>query len=187
MSRLVRASAALMLVGAFAVPLPSASAAVRPAAPDGPPDFTLTILHANDPESQLLSASGQDDFGGAARFTTLLDRLRETEGDGAEAGADEARERGVVTVNSGDMYLPGPEFAASQEDGAPSDDAIAANHARYDAISMGNHEFDFGPDVYADFVDQRTGDTTVVAANGDVSAEPALAAQEAAGRIAPRT
>ncbi|MGW8531639.1 MULTISPECIES: bifunctional metallophosphatase/5'-nucleotidase [Nocardiopsidaceae] len=187
MSRLVRASAALMLVGAFAVPLPSASAAVRPAAPDGPPDFTLTILHANDPESQLLSASGQDDFGGAARFTTLLDRLRETEGDGAEAGADEARERGVVTVNSGDMYLPGPEFAASQEDGAPSYDAIAANHARYDAISMGNHEFDFGPDVYADFVDQLTGDTTVVAANVDVSAEPALAAQEAAGRIAPST
>ncbi|MEE2038607.1 bifunctional metallophosphatase/5'-nucleotidase [Nocardiopsis sp. CT-R113] len=185
MSRLVRASAALMLTSAFAVPMPHAAA--EPAAPEGSADFTLTILHANDPESQLLSAPGQDGFGGAARFTTLLHQLRDAEESGAEAGADEADERGVVTVNSGDMYLPGPEFAASQEEGAPSYDAVAANHAGYDAVSMGNHEFDFGPDVYADFLDQLTGDTTVVAANVDVSAEPNLAAQEAAGRIAPST
>ncbi|MFD3685205.1 5'-nucleotidase C-terminal domain-containing protein [Nocardiopsis sp. NPDC058631] len=185
MSRLVRASAAVMLTSAFAVPLPHAAA--EPTAPGASPDFTLTILHANDPESQLLSAAGQGGFGGAARFTTLLDQLRDAENSGAEAGDGEADERGVLTVNSGDMYLPGPEFAASREDGAPSYDALAANHAGYDAVSMGNHEFDFGPDVYADFVDQLTGDTVVVAANVDVSAEPDLAAQEAAGRIAPST
>lgn len=187
MSRLVRASAALMLTSAFVVPFSPAAGAAVPMDPEAASDFTLTILHANDPESQLLSASGQDDFGGAARFTALLDRLRDAEESGSEAGPGEAAERGVVTVNSGDLYLPGPEFSASQEEGAPSYDALATNHARYDAISMGNHEFDFGPDVYADFVSQLTGDTTVVAANVDVSAEPGLAAQEAAGRIAPST
>jgi len=187
MSRLVRASAALMLTSAFVVPFSPAAGAAVPMDPEAASDFTLTILHANDPESQLLSASGQDDFGGAARFTALLDRLRDAEESGSEAGPGEAAERGVVTVNSGDLYLPGPEFSASQEEGAPSYDALATNPARYDAISMGNHEFDFGPDVYADFVSQLTGDTTVVAANVDVSAEPGLAAQEEAGRIAPST
>ncbi|WP_150239270.1 5'-nucleotidase C-terminal domain-containing protein [Nocardiopsis quinghaiensis] len=187
MSRLVRASAALVLTSALAAPFaPTASASV-PANPEDGADFTLTILHANDPESQLLPAPEQQGFGGADRFTTLLDRLRDSEGSGAGAEGDEADERGVVTVNSGDMYLPGPEFAASREDGAPFYDAIAANHADYDAISMGNHEFDFGPDVYADFLGQLEGDTTVVAANVDVSAEPGLAQLAEEGRIAPST
>ncbi|MFC9090754.1 bifunctional metallophosphatase/5'-nucleotidase [Nocardiopsis dassonvillei] len=187
MSRLVRASAALVLTGALVVPSAPAAGASVPMNPGDGADFTLTILHANDPESQLLSASGQEDFGGAARFTTLLDRLREAERGGAAAGEDEADERGVVAVNAGDMYLPGPEFAASREEGAPFYDALAAARADYDAVSMGNHEFDFGPDVYADFLEQLGGDAAVVAANVDVSAEPRLAALAEAGRIAPST
>ncbi|WP_159940438.1 MULTISPECIES: bifunctional UDP-sugar hydrolase/5'-nucleotidase [unclassified Nocardiopsis] len=175
MSRLVRVSTALVLTSALVAPASAASASTA--------DFTLTILHANDPESALLSASGQPDFGGAARFTTLLGQLRESEAAGAEAGADEAAERGVVTVNSGDMYLPGPEMSASLEEGAPFYDAIAARYADYDAVSMGNHEFDLGPDVYADFLEEL--DTPVVAANVDVSAEPRLAAL--GDRIAPST
>lgn len=186
MSRLVRASAALMLTGAFTVPFAPAASAAVPLEPAGEGAFTLSILHANDPESRLLAASGQDDFGGAARFTTLINQLRDTEESGAEAGDDEADSRGVVTVNSGDMYLPGPEFAASREDGAPFYDAVAARYAGYDAISMGNHEFDFGPDVYAEFIEQLP-DVPVVAANVDVSKEPSLAALERAGRIAPST
>ncbi|MFL1380526.1 bifunctional metallophosphatase/5'-nucleotidase [Nocardiopsis protaetiae] len=187
MSRLVRASAALMLTGAFTVPFaPAAGAAVPQEPASGDTAFTLSLLHANDPESQLLAASGQDGFGGAARFTTLINQLRDAEESGAQAGADEADSRGVVTVNSGDMYLPGPEFAASREDGAPFYDAVAARYAGYDAISMGNHEFDFGPDVYAEFIEQLP-DVPVVAANVDVSKEPSLAALEQAGRIAPST
>ncbi|MFL1427228.1 MULTISPECIES: bifunctional metallophosphatase/5'-nucleotidase [unclassified Nocardiopsis] len=187
MSRLVRASAALMLTGAFTVPFaPAAGAAVPQEPAAGDTAFTLSLLHANDPESQLLAASGQDGFGGAARFTTLINQLRDAEESGAQAGGDEADSRGVVTVNSGDMYLPGPEFAASREDGAPFYDAVAARYAGYDAISMGNHEFDFGPDVYAEFIEQLP-DVPVVAANVDVSKEPSLAALEQAGRIAPST
>lgn len=187
MSRLVRASGALLLTGALVAPFAPAASASAPMDTTDGAAFTLTLLHGNDPESALLNAPADPDYGGAARFTTLLRELRASEGAGEEAEDGEASNRGVVTVNSGDMYLPGPEFAASQEDGAPFYDAIAASHAEYDAVSMGNHEFDFGPDLYADFIDGLPESTPVVAANVDVSAEPALAAHEAAGRITPST
>lgn len=188
MSRLVRASGALILTSALVVPFaPTAGASAPMDTPDGDAAFTLTVLHGNDPESALLHASADPDFGGAARYTTLLHQLRDSENSGTGAGADEAADRGVVTVNSGDMYLPGPEFAASQEEGAPFYDVIAASHAKYDAVSMGNHEFDFGPDLYAEFIGGLPESTTVVAANVDVSGEAELAALEAEGRIAPST
>jgi 5'-nucleotidase len=181
MSRVVRASGALLLTGA----LVASSAVAAGADTAEEPAFTLTILHGNDPESHLLHASADAGFGGAARYATLIQRLREDEAAGG--GEGEAAERGVVTVNSGDMYLPGPELAASLEEGAPFYDALVANEIGYDAVSMGNHEFDFGPDFYARFVGDLTEDTTVVAANVDVSGEPELAALAEAGRIAPST
>ncbi|GAB3688703.1 bifunctional metallophosphatase/5'-nucleotidase [Nocardiopsis oceani] len=186
MSRLVRTSGALILTGALVVPFaPAASASAPTDTPDGDAAFTLTLLHGNDPESALLNAPADPDFGGAARYTTLLNELRDAENAGDEAEDGEAEEHGVVAVNSGDMYLPGPEFAASQEDGAPFYDAIATSHAEYDAISMGNHEFDLGPDLYAEFIGELPEETTVVAANVDVSGEPELAALEEEERIAP--
>ncbi|MBR8744179.1 5'-nucleotidase C-terminal domain-containing protein [Nocardiopsis sp. MG754419] len=187
MSRLVRATGALILTGALVVPSAPAAAAPAPMDTTDGAAFTLTLLHGNDPESALLHAPADAEYGGAARFTALLQELRASERDGEDAAEGESAHRGVVTVNSGDMYLPGPEFAASQEEGAPFYDAIAASHAQYDAISMGNHEFDFGPDLYADFIGELPASTTVVAANVDVSAEPGLAAHEEAGRIAPST
>ena len=63
----------------------------------------LTILHNNDGESQLLFAPGQEDFGGVARFKTLMDNLRD------EADASGA----VLTLSSGDNFLAGPEFQVS--------------------------------------------------------------------------
>ena len=186
MSRLVRTSGALILTGALVVPFaPAASASAPTDTPDGDAAFTLTLLHGNDPESALLNAPADPDFGGAARYTTLLNELRDAENAGDEAEDGEAGEHGVVAVNSGDMYLPGPEFSASQEDGAPFYDAIATSHAEYDAISMGNHEFDLGPDLYAEFIGELPEETTVVAANVDVSGEPELAALEEEERIAP--
>ncbi|MET9780127.1 5'-nucleotidase C-terminal domain-containing protein [Nocardiopsis alba] len=186
MSRLVRASGALFLSGALVVPLAPAAAA-EPMNASDEAAFTLTVLHANDPESALLGAPADPEYGGAARFGTLVQELREDENAGVDAEAGESENRGVVTVNSGDMYLPGPELAASLEEDAPFYDAIGASYVGYDAISMGNHEFDFGPDLYADFIGELSEDTTVVAANVDVSAEPGLAAHEASGRIAPST
>lgn len=187
MYRFVHASGALLLTGALVVPLAPAASAEPADTSAEETDFTLTLLHGNDPESQLLHTSADADFGGAARYTALLDELRGSEADGTEAGEEESDHRGVVAVNAGDMYLPGPEFAASQEEGAPFHDALAAGYADYDAVSMGNHEFDFGPDLYAEFIGELPEDTPVVAANVDVSGEPELAAHEEAGRIAPST
>jgi 5'-nucleotidase len=115
------------------------------------PAFTLTILHNNDGESKLINAPGQPDFGGVARFKTLLDDLRDeaTRGRPHHGGGGN---RGVVLLSSGDNFLAGPEFSASLTKGVPFYDSLALKAMGYDAMVIGNHEFDFGPDVLADFI-----------------------------------
>jgi 2',3'-cyclic-nucleotide 2'-phosphodiesterase (5'-nucleotidase family) len=92
----------------------------------------------------------------------------------------------VVTVSSGDNFLAGPQFQASLDKGVPFYDSIAANRAGYDALAIGNHEFDFGPNVLADYIRGVRG-APFLSANLDVSAEPRLATLERRGRIAPST
>lgn len=145
--------------------------------------FTLTILHNNDGESHLLNAPGNPDFGGIARFKTLVDDLR------ADA-LDGRGKRGVVTLSSGDNFLAGPEFTASLEKGAPFYDSIALSKVGYDAMAIGNHEFDFGPDVLADFIEGFGSNASrrppFVSANLDVSGEPRLAELADDGTIVKR-
>ena len=139
-------------------------------------DYTLTLLHNNDGESQLVDAgSGLEDFGGIARFVTRA-RMEQRAG---ERGGD----RGVLTVSSGDNFLAGPEFNASLEKGRPHYDAIGLERVRYDAIAIGNHDFDFGPDVLADFIGSFK-DVPFLSSNLDVSAEPLLQRLKDKGRIA---
>ena len=115
--------------------------------------FWLTVLHNNDGESDLLNlGSGLEDFGGAARFKTVVDQLKWTALNGLNGYPNWWR--GVVMVSSGDNFLAGPEFNASQEKGVPFFDTIAMDLIGYDAVAIGNHDFAFGPDVLADFVDQ---------------------------------
>ncbi len=145
-------------------------------------NFELTILHNNDAESQLIDAgSGLEDFGGVARFKTLVDTLK------AQAAANG---RSVIMLSSGDNYLAGPEFNASLQLPAsqPYYDAVAADFIGYDAIAIGNHEFDFGPDVLARFIsDVSTTQPPFLSANLDFSQEDTLQALVSAGRIASRT
>lgn len=148
---------------------------------DPPQDFTLTILHNNDGESQLIDAgSGIEDFGGAARFATVVRREKRR----ANVGGG-----GVVLVSSGDNFLAGPEFNASLTNGVPYYDTIALDLLDYDAISLGNHDFDFGPDVLADFLSgyKHPGDPIYLSANLDFSNEPVLQAFVDAGVIAAST
>lgn len=153
---------------------------VAPAAEPVPgADFTLTILHNNDGESQLIDAgSGLEDFGGVAKFKTLVDTQR------AEAVASG---NGVLMLSSGDNFLAGPEFNASLEKGIPFYDAIAIEAIGYDAISLGNHDFDFGPDVLVDFLNSYTTAPRYLNANLDFSGEPGLQAFVDSGTIAPST
>jgi 5'-nucleotidase/UDP-sugar diphosphatase len=157
-----------------------AAASVLAAGASAQSSFRLTILHTNDTESKLLyPSSSQQAYGGAARFKTKADALR--------AAADAAG--GVVMVSSGDNYLAGPEFNASLSLPAGSRyyDSIALQAIGYDAICLGNHDFDFGPEVLANFINGFTDGTKFLSSNLDFSAEPSLNALVGSGRIAKRT
>ncbi len=92
--------------------------------------------------------------------------------------------RAVVTLSSGDNFLAGPEFNASLEKGPPFYDSIVVNAIGYDALAIGNHEFDFGPEVLADFIAGVDAEVPFLSANLDLSGEPRLQALADAGRIA---
>jgi 5'-nucleotidase len=134
-------------------------------------DFTLTIFHNNDGESDLL-ADG-DGFGGAANFITKLNELR------AAATTD-----GTIMLSSGDNFLAGPEFNASLDNGVPYYDTIVMDLIGYDAVCIGNHDFDFNPDVLASFMAGYTSLPTYLSSNLDFSGEPALQAYVDSGDLA---
>jgi 2',3'-cyclic-nucleotide 2'-phosphodiesterase (5'-nucleotidase family) len=144
------------------------------AAPPARVHYSLTVLHNNDGESQLINAPGQPDFGGVARFKTLVDQLKReaTPVPPSRPGV----KQGVVMLSSGDNFLAGPQFNASLEKGAPFYDTIAMSLIGYDASAIGNHEFDFGPEVLADFIGGFSGRLPFVSANLDFQAEPSLQA-----------
>jgi 5'-nucleotidase len=172
----------LLAVLAVSALVTSTFAATATAAPrHDPHDFTLTILHNNDAESQLINAGiGIEDFGGAARFATVVRN---------EKAAANRGGGGVVLVSSGDNFLAGPEFNASLANGVPYYDTIALDLLDYDAIALGNHDFDFGPDVLAEFLSgyKHPGQPPYLSANLDFSNEPVLQAFVDDGVIAPST
>lgn len=185
-ARLLAAATVAALLGSTA--FGTAAAGAAPGAPATPAPasgvaFELTLLHNNDGESQLVSAPGQPDFGGVARFKSVVDQLK-AQALAVPPGPDRGVKRGVVMISSGDNYLAGARFQASLEKGVPFYDSIALKAIGYDALAIGNHEFDFGPDVLADFIDGFDGTATFLSANLDVSAEPRLAALQAKGTLA---
>lgn len=148
------------------------------------PHFWLTILHNNDGESQVVDAGADlEDFGGAARFKAVVDDLKweAVNGPWTQRGA----KRGVVMISSGDNFLAGPEFNVGLANGVPFYDTVAMELIGYDAVALGNHDFDFGPDVLADFIDGYTKKPPYVSANLDFSGEARLQAYVDAGVIAP--
>jgi 5'-nucleotidase len=178
---------AMLLAGSLS---PSAAAPAKGPKPPKPSPvpgnlFELTVLHVNDGESALLPT---EELPGAARFVADLEALQaqgEAEGPGAsgKGASPKPGRRAALTVSSGDNYLAGPRLNASLEDPDAFYDALVYTEGDFDAMTIGNHEFDFGPDVLADFI-EATGDIPFISANLDVSAEPRLAALEDEGRIA---
>ena len=182
----------LLAVG-LAVALALAAMATSDARADGHDtdvDFVLTVLHNNDGESALL-ADPVGDLGfekGVAYFGTLLRdaKLAAANGTFGDFGPD--AKRGTIFVSSGDNFLASPSFSASVENGVYYD-ALALDALGYDAIALGNHDFDFGPDVLADFISEgfrRPGTPPYVSANLDLSGEPALRALADDGVIVER-
>lgn len=172
-----------LVVALLAMVLALVAAPPSEAGPKGV-DFTLTVLHNNDGESDLLASADDDDPGAGtiSRFGWLLQDLR---GD-ALRGPDKPRGKsGVIAITAGDNFLASPEWQASLDRGIPFYDAVALDHIGYDAFTIGNHEFDFGPEVLADFINSFDGGDVFLSANLDFSQEPALQALVDEGRIRP--
>lgn len=137
-----------------------------------PEPLRLTIVHNNDVHSRLLPVTAQGntcppaDFaqgrclGGMARLASLV---------AAQKRAAEAQGRHVLVLDAGDQFQ-GSLFYTHYK-GLAELEAMAP--VGYDAMAIGNHEFDDGPEVLARFV--RAAPFPVLSANVDSSAEPALA------------
>lgn len=149
--------------------------------------YWLTLLHNNDGESDLIDLGADlPDFGGIDRFKTVVDNLKNEVIYGPPDYP--GQHRGVLMVSSGDNFLAGPEFNASLDKGVPFYDTIGMDLIGYDAVAIGNHDFDFGPDILADFISgYEETHPPYLSANLDFSQEPRLQGLVEEGRIAGST
>lgn len=151
---------------------------------DGVPEpkkghYRLFVLHNNDGESDLI---GDDTGAGSiSRFGQLVI-------DGKK-DLDKGRRVGALALTAGDNFLASPEFTASLDKGVPFYDSIALDYIPYDVFTIGNHEFDFGPETLADFINgiRHCEKTPFLSANLVFDAEPSLAELVDEGCIAPST
>jgi 5'-nucleotidase len=141
--------------------------------------FHLRVLHTNDTHAQLepTNVFGVGDLGGIAQRKTLVDQAR------TESAADG---ESVLLLDAGDVFQGTLYF--NQYEGLA--DLWFYNHLQYDAMAVGNHEFDNGPETLAQFINGGSIDADgyaidgeqvgpavfpLLSANTDVSNEPLLA------------
>ena len=113
-------------------------------------DFELNILHINDLHSRIEAISKSDStcsakdaaanecFGGIARVKAAIDARRA-----------ELTGKNVLTLDAGDQFQ-GSLFYTTYKS-APIADFM--NGIGFDAMAIGNHEFDDGPEELAKFID----------------------------------
>ena len=131
-------------------------------------EYQLTILHTNDFHSRFEPISKYDSgcregdnaegkcFSGSARLVTALAEAR-------------ARSNNSILVDGGDQFQGSLYYTYYKGKVA----AEMMNKLGYDGMTVGNHEFDDGPEVLRGFMDSV--EFPVLMSNADVSAEPALA------------
>jgi len=99
---------------------------------------TLTILHTNDTHSCLFPFGPQDSLGGIARMSTLIKQLK-------------AKDTNVLTLHGGDVFVGTFEF--NKYLAYPELNIMQGLHdptrPLYDAMALGNHEFDLGAGALA--------------------------------------
>lgn len=121
-----------------------------------PAENTLIILHTNDTHSQVEPiAIGKRDgnHAGYARRMGLIQQKRKVNPN-------------LILLDAGDFCQGTPYFNFYH--GRIEVDAF--NRMRYDAITLGNHEFDYGVDTLAKVLQEAT--FAVVSANYDVQGTP---------------
>ncbi|WP_050927478.1 bifunctional metallophosphatase/5'-nucleotidase [Aestuariivita boseongensis] len=131
-------------------------------------DFTLTILHTNDfharfePINRFDSGCKPEDntegkcFGGSARLITAIRDAR-------------TRSNNSILVDGGDQFQGSLFYTYYKGQVA----AEMMNLMGYDAMTVGNHEFDDGPEVLRGFMDAVQ--FPVLMSNADVTREELLA------------
>ena len=113
-------------------------------------DYKLTILHTNDIHSRIEAINKYDStcdaedeaegkcFGGVARLKTMVDARR-----------DALDGENVLLLDAGDPFQ-GSLFYTTYKGAAEAEFMEAIG---YDAMAVGNHEFDDGPEGLAAFID----------------------------------
>ena len=131
-------------------------------------DYSLTILHTNDFHARFepinkfnSTCSGEDNdagvcFGGSARLITAIEEAR-------------ARHANSILLDGGDQFQ-GTLFYTYYKGKLTAE---MMNRLGYDAMTVGNHEFDDGPEVLRGFMDAVQ--FPVLMSNADVSREVLLA------------
>ena len=131
-------------------------------------DYQLTILHTNDfharfePINKYDSGCSFEDnadgkcFGGSARLVTAIETAR-------------ARSKNSILVDGGDQFQ-GTLFYTYYKGKLTAE---MMNLMGYDGMTVGNHEFDDGPEILRGFMDAV--EFPVLMSNADVSREPFLA------------
>ncbi|WP_255312396.1 bifunctional metallophosphatase/5'-nucleotidase [Kiloniella majae] len=116
-------------------------------------DYSLNILHINDLHSRILpvnkydSTCGEEDlaegkcFGGFARVSKALNDRR---------AALEAKGGNVLVLDAGDQFQ-GSLFYTNYKGQAAVE---LMNMTGFDVMTIGNHEFDDGPDVFLNFIEK---------------------------------
>ncbi|AWI58796.1 5'-nucleotidase C-terminal domain-containing protein [Sinorhizobium fredii] len=116
-------------------------------------DYELNILHINDLHSRIESINKFDStcsaeeegknecFGGVARLKTLIDQKRQ-----------ELTGKNLLLLNAGDNFQ-GSLFFTTYKGAA---EAEFLNLMKFDAMTVGNHEFDEAEDGLASFLDKVT-------------------------------
>lgn len=132
-------------------------------------NYSMRILHTNDTHAHLEPDGG---LGGIAPRKTLVDQLRVQ---------SEALGQALLLLDAGDVFQGTLYF--NQYEGLA--DLYFYNQLGYDAMAVGNHEFDKGPEALANFINGGTivnpsmtvegAKFPLLSANIDVSAEPLLA------------
>jgi len=130
----------------------------RGASPDG--TARITLLHTNDTHDHLdpfpAGSGRQSGLGGIARRATLVKRLRKELGN-------------VLLLDAGDAFQGTPYF----NEWKGELDYKLMSLVGYDAVTLGNHDFDDGVDGLLDAMTEAT--FPFVCANLDFRGAPALA------------
>jgi 5'-nucleotidase / UDP-sugar diphosphatase len=126
--------------------------------------LSLTVMHVNDTHSHLdPTASSVEiggvqtylDMGGFARMATKVDQVR-------------GQKENTLLLHAGDAVQGTLYFTRYQGEA----DFAFLNLLGFDAMVLGNHEFDKGPETAAAFFDMA--DFPILSANTDATADPYL-------------